>query len=77
MTNVQVNDVLAAALNAKAAAQGLTVQAYLETVLFSSLPVPAPRLSVDELEHLLDEEATVGPSPSGGFSRGDLYRDHD
>jgi hypothetical protein len=77
MVNVQVDESVAAALSAKAAAQGLSVQAFLETILRSTPPAPHPRLSLEELERFLDEEATVGPSPSGTFSRADLYSDHD
>jgi hypothetical protein len=77
MVNVQVDESVAAALSARAAAQGLSVQAFLETILRSTPPAAHPRLSLEELERLLDEEATVGPSPSGTFSRADLYSDHD
>jgi hypothetical protein len=37
----------------------------------------AQRLSLDELDRLLDAEATHGPSPSGSFSRAEIYSDHD
>jgi hypothetical protein len=77
MVNVQLNDATAAALNAKAAAQGMTVQAYLENLVVAGSPRQAPRLSLEELDRLLDEEATTGPSPSGSFSRAELYSDHD
>ncbi|HEV3418620.1 MAG TPA: hypothetical protein VG056_17490 [Pirellulales bacterium] len=77
MVTVQLDDSVAAALSAKAAAEGLTVQAYLQTLLLTAKRPPVPRLSLEELERLLDEEATVGPSPSGSFSRADLYTDHD
>jgi hypothetical protein len=72
-----VDESVAAALSAKAAAQGLSIQAFLETILLSTPPVARPRLSLVEIERLLDEEATVGPSPSGTFSRAELYSDHD
>ena len=77
MVNVQLDDDVAAALTAKAAAQGMTVQAYLESLLLSGSPRPASRLSLEELDRLLDEEATIGPSPSGSFPRSELYSDHD
>jgi hypothetical protein len=77
MANVQLNDATAAALSAKAAALGMTVEAYLENLLLSGAPRPAPRLSLEELDRLLDEEATTGLTPSGSFSRAELYGDHD
>jgi hypothetical protein len=77
MVNIQLNDAVAAALSAKAAARGMTVEAYLENLLLSGSPRQAPRLSLEELDRLLDEEATIGPSPSGSFSRAELYIDHD
>ena len=77
MVNVPLNDATAAALSAKAAAQGMTVEAYLENFVLSAATRPAPRLSVEELDRLLDEEASIGPSPSGSFSRAELYSDHD
>ncbi|HEV2969893.1 MAG TPA: hypothetical protein VGY55_07880 [Pirellulales bacterium] len=77
MVNVQLDDAVAAALSAKAAAEGLMVRAYLQTVLLTAKRPPGPRLSLEELERLLDEEATIGPSPSDYSSRADLYSDHD
>jgi hypothetical protein len=76
MFTVQLDDAVAAALSAQASAQGLTLEAYLQAVVLSISPQSA-RPSWDEIERLLDEEATVGPSPSGSFSRAELYGDHD
>jgi len=77
MINVQLSETVAAALSAQAAAQGLTLEAYLENVLLSAPSRPTPRLSPEELDRLLDEQASAGPSPSGSFSRAELYSDHD
>ena len=77
VVNVQLNDTVAAALSAKAAAQGLSIQAYLENLLVSKLPPSNVRISTDELDRLLDELAISGPSPQGTFSRAELYSDHD
>jgi hypothetical protein len=77
MVNVQVDESVAAMLSAKAAAQGLTVAAYLESLLLSPTTEPAPTISVDEFDRLLDEEAMEGRSPAGTFSRDELYSDHD
>jgi hypothetical protein len=75
MVNITLDDGVAAALSAKAEARGLTVQAYLEAIV--SAEPHRPRISPEELDRLLEEEATAGPSPSGTFSRADLYCDHD
>jgi len=77
MVNVPLDDGVAAALNAKAAAQGLTVQAYLEAIALSGRAAPDIRISPDDLDRILDEEATVSPSPAGSFSRAEIYSDHD
>lgn len=77
MVNVQLDDAVAAALSAKAAAQGLTLQAYLESLAVSNAPRSTARISPDELDRLLDEQAIHGPSPTGTFSRAELYSDHD
>jgi hypothetical protein len=76
MVNVQLTESLAAALGAKAAAHGLSLEAYLETLIEPKLNPPS-RLNAEELERMLDEEATLGTSPKGSFSRAELYCDHD
>jgi hypothetical protein len=77
MIRIEVSEITAAALSAQAAAQRLTVEAYLASALLSGPATPAPRLSRAELDRLLDEEAAGGPSPSGSFCRAELYSDHD
>ena len=77
MIRIEVSQTTANVLQAQAAAQGLTVEAYLERVLVSTPERPAPRLSREELDRLLDEEATSGHSPSGSLSRAEIHSDHD
>ena len=77
MVNLQISDTAAAVLSAQAAACGLTVEAYLETLLLGRPAGDRHELSVAEIDRLLDEEATLGRSPSGTFSRTDIYGDHD
>lgn len=77
MTSIQLNADLAAALYAKAAALGVTVDEYLSSMLLSSAGRRTPRMSVEEFDQLLDEEATSGPSPASTFSRSEFYSDHD
>jgi hypothetical protein len=77
MVNLSLDDNIAAALRAKAAAVGLTVEAYLAAIVLSDAPQSAAEMSEDEFDRFLDEEATSGPSPAGTFSRAELYSDHD
>lgn len=77
MVTVQLDDAVAAALTAKAAAQGLTLEAYLQKMAQPPAVRPPRRLTVEELDQLLDEEATTGFSPTGTFPRSELYSDHD
>lgn len=75
--NLPLDDRVAAALIAKAAQRGLTVEAYLEAIALSAPKRPAPHISPDDLDRLLDAEAIPGPSPTGTFARDELYGDHD
>jgi hypothetical protein len=77
MVNIPLDDRIASALEARASAQGLSVQAYLETIALAETRQAAPRITPDELDRLLDQEASTGPSPTGTFSRAELYSDHD
>lgn len=77
MVNLSLDDSVARALSAKAAAQGLSVQAFLEAVAASGqVPHSAP-MSPEDFDRFLDAEATHGPSPAGTFPRTELYSDHD
>ena len=76
MANVQLNDVTAAVLTARAAAQGLSLEAYLDQMALGSANVAKPRVTADEFLRLIEEESIDGPSPKGAFSRADLYSDH-
>jgi hypothetical protein len=77
MKSVQLNESVAAALSAQATALGLTVETYLEYVVLSAASKVSPRLSLDEIDRILDAEASSAPSPVGSFSRAEIYRDHD
>jgi hypothetical protein len=92
MTNVQLNETVAAALHAQASALGLSVDDYLTKVLLATPSVRltspksgiAARLTIEELDRLFDEESSGDPSPavrlsspkSGTFSRAEIYSDH-
>jgi hypothetical protein len=77
MVHLWLDDSVARALSAKAAAQGLSLQAYLEAIAMSDQARRPARMSPEELDRFLDEEATHGPSPTGTFSRAEIYGDHD
>lgn len=77
MVNVPLDDRIASALKARASAQGLSVQAYLETIALAETRTAVRTIAPDELDRLLDQEASTGPSPRGNFSRTELYGDHD
>lgn len=77
MVNIELTDAIAAALTAQAAAQGLTLQGYLESLAWASSSAPSARPSWNEVESMLDAETTTGPSPTGTFSRAEIYSDHD
>lgn len=77
MVNLSLDDTIARALSAKAAAQGLSIQAYLEAIAASGQASPVAAMSPEDFDRFLDAEATHGPSPAGSFSRAELYSDHD
>ena len=77
MVNVPLDDRIASALEARASAQGLSLQAYLETIALADARQAVHTVTPDELDRLLDQEASTGPSPRGTFSRAELYGDHD
>jgi hypothetical protein len=77
MATGQLQESIAEALSAQAAAQGLTIETYLERVLLATPLRSSQRISVEELDRLIDQESQVGPSPFGSFSRAELYYDHD
>ena len=73
MATIHVDDRTAAALEVAAAQRGLSVQQYLATLASSAA---TPRISIEELDRLLDAEATDAPIVPGGFSRAEIYVDH-
>lgn len=77
MVNISLDDRIASALEARASAQGLSVHAFLETIALTESRQAAHTITPDELDRLLDQEASTGPSPMGTFSRAELSGDHD
>jgi len=77
MVNIQLQDSVAAALAAKALAEGLSLQAYLEQLAGAHVPKAPARLRGDELERLFDEVSVAGPDSTSTHTRADIYLDHD
>jgi hypothetical protein len=64
-------------LRAQAAASGMTVDAYVKLLLTGGATVTASRLSWNEVESILDQQAFDGPTLPSDFSRADIYDEHD
>ena len=85
MPTISIRDELYRKAQQRAAQLGFSsVDAYIAELLgreFNASSIvsrpPEPRMSADEFERFLDEEAPSGPSPTGTFSRAVLYEDHD
>jgi len=81
MVNIQINEEIAEALQSEADRVGLSLEGFLASVakkptVSNKRSEQEDRLSLEEFEKFLDEEAHEGPSPQGTFSREELYRDH-
>jgi hypothetical protein len=76
MATIELDQRTAERLNALATASGMTIEAYLQSLL----PAPAngaiTRLSSDELETLLSENSFDGPTLPADFARADIYDGH-
>jgi hypothetical protein len=75
VANLSIDDATAQLLQARAAAQGLTVDQYVRTLVEPGRT--APRLSLDEFDAALQELCFDGPTLPADFSRSDIYSDHD
>ncbi len=79
MAHVNLDDRTAESLAAQAAAQGLSIDEYVKHLLRRENGDHAklPRISADDLDRLIDSEATDTPGLPADFSRADIYADHD
>ena len=77
MITLELNPQTAEKISALAAASGMTVDAYLQSLLPSSANGSTPKLSLAELESLLNQHAFDGPTLPSDFSRADIYGEHD
>ena len=76
MATIELDPRTADQLNALATASGMTVEAYLQSLLALSANGTSPRLSLAELDNLLSENAFDGPTLPADFSRADIYNGH-
>lgn len=79
MATIELQESTAALLTARAKAEGLTLDAFLERLvqLRSLANGSLPKLTGDELDRLLDAEASDDSTYSGTYPRADIYLDHD
>ncbi len=76
MSTIELRQSVYEGLVARAVAKGLSLEAFLERL---ALPECADRLGLsgDELDRLLDAEASHNLSYQGTYSRADIYLEHD
>jgi hypothetical protein len=79
MANIELPESTANLLAERAKAEGLSLNAFLEVLAAQRTPEDGtlPKLTADELDRLLDEEANTDSSYQGTYSRADIYLDHD
>ena len=77
MVSIQLHESIAAALNAQASLQGISVEEYLSRLANGGVAVVAPRISAEEMQRELDELSLDVPPLPADFSRADIYLDHD
>jgi hypothetical protein len=79
MATIELQESVYANLAAKAQAEGLSLEAFLEKLaeLRSLENGKLPRLTGEELDRLLDAETNTDSAYDGTYSRDDLYLDHD
>ena len=65
MTLIELPDQQAAALKAKAAAQGLTLEAWLKKLADEEAPSSAPRSPQEAAARILQLQQRVKPDPEG------------
>ena len=77
MPQIILDDKTLSGLEAVAKARGLTVDAYLESLVKPEGNGNLSAFSVADFERELDELATGGPTLARDFSRADIYAEHD
>jgi hypothetical protein len=79
MATIELPESTAIQLTAEAEAEGLTLVAFLQKFAESRSPINGnlPKITVEELDRLLDAEASEDSAYKGTYSRADIYLDHD
>lgn len=79
MATIQVQESVLAQLAAQAASKGVSLEVYLEQLAGLQSPGNGklPRLTGEELERLLEAEASSDSTYTGTYTRADIYLDHD
>ena len=79
MVSIDIQETLAARLDAQARSEGLSLQAYLERLAESGNIVERhhPTVTGEEFDRLVDSEANLSTNYGGTYSRADIYLDHD
>ena len=79
MATIELQEATATLLAARAKAEGLTLDAFLERLvqLRALANGSVPKLTADELDRLLDAEAGDDSTYIGTYPRADIYLDHD
>jgi len=77
MASIEVDSATAEQLKVRATACGLTVAEYLKAMVSTPTSEAEPRLSMPELDLLLESLAFDGPTLPADFSRADIYDGHD
>jgi hypothetical protein len=79
MASIELQESLVVRLAELAKSEGLTVEAYLAQLaeLRSLDSGIMPRLTGEELDRLLDAEASSDSTYQGSYPRADIYLDHD
>jgi hypothetical protein len=77
MIQIQVDDHVADALAKQAKSRGLSLSDYPGLVAASQPQVPAPEISADELDRLIEDEASDDVTLGGTLSRAEIYNGHD
>lgn len=76
MASIELQDSTIARLAARAAREGMTLEAYLTKLAESHPPESHQPLTGDELVQLLEAEASEESAYPGTYSRVDIYADH-
>lgn len=79
MRSIELQESVVTRLSAQAKSEGLSLEAYLEKLAGgrSWEEASLPRITGDELDRLLDAEASGSTAYCGTYSRADIYFDHD